>query len=97
MWRWRVPFFSPGREPDQGTMFSVLPFGEAGLPRTFSAEIGQTKREPCPQRGFVPHRRSPGIEASPGDVGAKGTDPVLLRCDVNLPKVGGKCHQGLLT
>src|ERR1700740_1462710 len=97
MRRWSLPLISPGREPDQGTVLSVLPFSEAGLPRAFSAEIGQTKREPCPTRGFVPHGRSPGIEAGPGDVGAKGTDPVLLGYGVHLPKVGGKRHQGLLT
>jgi hypothetical protein len=78
-------------------MFSVLPLGKTGLPRTFSAEIRQTKREPRPKWGFVSYRRTPGIEAGPGDVGAKGTDPVLFGCDVNLPKVGGKRHQGLLT
>src|ERR1700758_643271 len=94
---WSLPLFSPGCEPHQGTMFSILPLGQAGLPRTFPTEIRQTKREPCPQRSFASHRRTPGIEAGPSDVGAKGTNPVFFGCDVNLPKVGGKRHQGLLT
>src|ERR1700747_801994 len=92
-----LPYFAPRRKPDQGAMFSILPFGEAGLTRTFSAEIRQTKGEPGPQRCFVTDRRSPGIEAGPGDVGAKSTDPILLGCSVNLPKMGRKRHQGLLT
>src|SRR6202008_4930207 len=90
-------YFAPPRKPDQGAMFSILPFGEASLTRTLSAEIRQTKGEPGPQRCFVTDRRSPGIEAGPGDVGAKRTDPILLGCGVNLPKMSGKRHQGLLT